>query len=115
MYGTSSCCRTLLLLLLLLVAGDVLRPARAQATLRAPGAPQSDGRIIIGGTAINGKPAFLAQYESIFTDYLNAALGATLGKTFVTVRAGALVACCNPPRMPCSLAERVRARRWPLI
>jgi hypothetical protein len=83
-----SCCRTLLLLLLLLAAGDVLRPARAQATLRAPGAPQSDGRIIIGGTAINGKPAFLAQYESIFTDYLNAALGATLGKTFVTVRAG---------------------------
>lgn len=87
MSGASCACsrRVLLLLLLLLAAGDVLQPVRAQATLRAPGAPTNDGRIVIGGTSINGKPAFLAQYQSIFTDYLNAALGATLGKTFVTV------------------------------
>ena len=63
-----------------------MRPAHAQATLRAPGAAQNDGRIIVGGTSLNGKPAFLSQYQSIFTDYLNAALGATLNKTFVTVR-----------------------------
>jgi hypothetical protein len=101
MIGTSCSCRVLLLLLLL-AAGDVLRPARAQATLRAPGAPQSDGRIIIGGTSINGKPAFLAQYQSIFTDYLNDALGARLGKTFVTVRAARLLppAHCHAERAP---------------
>jgi hypothetical protein len=59
----------------------------AQAQLRAPGSGP-DGLLIVGGQSISGAPAFLAQYTPVFTEYLNAALGAALNKTFVTVRLG---------------------------
>jgi ABC-type phosphate/phosphonate transport system substrate-binding protein len=75
----------LLALLLLLAASFRTRGALGQPTLRAPGASVNDGRLITGVLATSGAAAALSQYTPIFSDYLNAALGATLGKTFVTV------------------------------
>ena len=56
-----------------------------RATLRAPGASANDGRIIIGVLAVSGKPAALAQHQHVFSDYLNAVLGASTGLYYATV------------------------------
>jgi hypothetical protein len=83
-------CQRLLLLLLAVAAGVLPRAHGQVALLRPPGvSAQSDSRVVFAGTAINGAPAFLAQFTPVFSDYLNAALGASLGKTFSTVRGSA--------------------------